>query len=127
MKNTRQILTTILFAAAFPFFGAVQAAAQQCDIVVSGTPTIAPNPVTAGNSITVGYTIHNNGPGKRRDITDQDSDQEFLRHADHCADILRTGGGGQWGFRAVEPGTDPGGYAGGHVHGLRDPGQPGPT
>jgi PKD repeat protein len=35
---------------------------QQCDIVVQGTPTISPNPVTPGNSIAVSYIIHNNGP-----------------------------------------------------------------
>lgn len=37
--------------------------ALQCDIVVQGTPTVSPNPVTAGSSISVGYIIHNNGPG----------------------------------------------------------------
>src|SRR5258706_134896 len=36
--------------------------AQQCDIVVQDVPTIAPDPMTAGNIITVSYTIHNNGP-----------------------------------------------------------------
>ena len=41
----------------------VSVAPQQCDIVVQGTPAIAPNPVTAGNNITVSYVIHNNGPG----------------------------------------------------------------
>jgi hypothetical protein len=30
--------------------------AQQCDIVVSGTPTITPNPETASNSVSLGYT-----------------------------------------------------------------------
>lgn len=35
----------------------------RCDIIVQGTPTISPNPVTAGNSITVKYVIRNNGSG----------------------------------------------------------------
>ena len=32
-----------------------------CDILVQGTPTISPNPVQAGNSILVSYTIKNQG------------------------------------------------------------------
>jgi GH25 family lysozyme M1 (1,4-beta-N-acetylmuramidase) len=36
-------------------------AADPCDIVVQGTPTISPNQVTAGNQITVSYTIKNQG------------------------------------------------------------------
>ena len=41
----------------------VSAPAAQSDIVVQGTPSISPNPVTSGNSITVSYTIKNQGAG----------------------------------------------------------------
>lgn len=41
----------------------VSAPAAQCDIVVQGTPSISPNPITSGNSITVSYTIKNQGAG----------------------------------------------------------------
>ena len=41
----------------------VSAPVQQSDIVVQGTPSISPNPVTSGNAITVSYTIANQGSG----------------------------------------------------------------
>ena len=34
-----------------------------CDMVVEGIPAISPNPVTAGNAITVDYTVKNQGVG----------------------------------------------------------------
>lgn len=36
-------------------------AATPCDILVQGTPSISPNPAQAGSSITVSYTIKNQG------------------------------------------------------------------
>jgi uncharacterized membrane protein/N-acetyl-anhydromuramyl-L-alanine amidase AmpD len=50
----------LLILAAFAVFGQ-QSRAQLCDIVVQGTPSISPNPVAAGSSITVSYTIKNQG------------------------------------------------------------------
>ena len=63
MKTLKQSLFRSTILAVLAVIGASsQALGQQCDIVVQGTPTISPNPVTAGNSISVGYVIHNNGP-----------------------------------------------------------------
>ncbi len=59
----KKFYTTLLFCILFSLFLSSLAFSQQCDIVVQGTPTISPDPVTSGNNITVSYIIHNNGPG----------------------------------------------------------------
>src|SRR5436305_1742100 len=48
------LLTLVLFV------GRDNSYAAQCDIVVQGTPTILPNPVSPGGTIMVSYVIHNN-------------------------------------------------------------------
>lgn len=35
----------------------------QCDLLVTGSVSLSPNPVTAGNIVTIGYTVKNNGNG----------------------------------------------------------------
>src|SRR5579862_6519479 len=61
-KSFYPFVAILAYVAAF-FMGVEPLWAAQCDIVVTGSPSISPNPVTAGNSITVSYVIHNNGPG----------------------------------------------------------------